>query len=475
MGRAPKKWDLADLVDFEDLVGEEGELSVSGEERERFGKILAKHRRKNRVAQRRFGLRAWLEQKREDEELEAGDHVVLGVRAAAGLIGCLAFLAGVGVMRGLLKEMSGEEGMLYNLWVFLGVTIGLQWLVLAVGGVSYFFLRHKGRSLSVASALLGGVVRRFSLGISKDVWRRLRSPAGTYRAVLTWRMMRMSQGVAVCYNLGLLVGFVGCLWFFGVRFYFGSAIAPLSWDKLYSVMEGMSVVWSWSGVGLPPPRTDFNYDLLTTYFFSASTGREFASFLLMAIAVWGMLPRVFLWLVAWRGERRAFGQLDFQERRHRVLWRKLARDERATLLEGPADGVVLLRVGGVEVEEELLRGFLLRKLRVHAEGSYAAAVLDEAGETEALAAIRKAPLGVVFLVEGWALSPKEMQALYKRIKAAGKDRALRFLVLGAIRDGVPSAPEAEEFAQWERFVDGLRDPATEIFGYEVMNPDAKES
>ena len=195
----------------------------------------------------------------------------------------------------------------------------------------------------------------------------------------------------------------------------------------------------------------------------------------MAIAVWGMLPRVFLWLVAWRGERRAFGQLDFQERRHRVLWRKLARDERATLLEGPADGVVLLRVGGVEVEEELLRGFLLRKLRVHAEGSYAAAVLDEAGETEALAAIRKAPLGVVFLVEGWALSPKEMQALYKRIKAAGKDRALRFLVLGAIRDGVPSAPEAEEFAQWERFVDGLRDPATEIFGYEVMNPDAKES
>ena len=46
----------------------------------------------------------------------------------------------------------------------------------------------------------------------------------------------------------------------------------------------------------------------------------------------------------------------------------------------------------------------------------------------------------------------------------------RFLVLGEIADGEPSPPDDEEFAQWRRYVDGLRDPWAEVVAYEEPQP-----
>ena len=188
------------------------------------------------------------------------------------------------------------------------------------------------------------------------------------------------------------------------------------------------------------------------------------------MVVWGLLPRLVMWLACGWGERRSLARLDFQEARHRELWRQVTRVERSLGTEGPADGVVLLDVGGIGIEVEAVKEFLLRRMRVNPEALHAAAVLDAATEAAAWRAIRKAALGVVFLVEGWALSPKQMTAIYQRVRAGGKDRTLRFLVLGEITEGVPGAPSDEEFAQWKQFVDGLRDPWTEVVAYEVPEP-----
>jgi hypothetical protein len=118
-----------------------------------------------------------------------------------------------------------------------------------------------------------------------------------------------------------------------------------------------------------------------------------------------------------------------------------------------------------------VRGFLLRELRVNPEARFTAAVLDEDGEEEALEAIRSADLGVVFLVEGWALAPKQMRALYERVRAVGgPEIPVQFLVLGELQKGKPTPPEEDDWAQWAAFVDSLRDPAAEAVAFEEPVP-----
>ena len=244
-------------------------------------------------------------------------------------------------------------------------------------------------------------------------------------------------------------------------------MTPPSMSRLFDVL---ALPWSWSGVGLPRGWSEEEYSLLGKHFHEAAGGRQWWPYLAMCLSVWGLIPRLGAWVICLGGEKRALGGLDFQEPRHRELWRQLTRVERNLMTEGPEDGVVLLDVGGIGIATDAVKEFLLRGMRVNPEGLYAAAILDAEAEAEAWTAIRKAPLGVVFLVEGWALSPKQMTAIYQRVRAGGMDRLLRFLVLGEIRDGVPAAPSTEEFAQWKDFVDGLRDPSAEVVAYEMPKP-----
>ena len=179
--------------------------------------------------------------------------------------------------------------------------------------------------------------------------------------------------------------------------------------------------------------------------------------------MWGLLPRVLLWAMAVMKERKTLAGLEFQDIEHRRLWREISRVERAVTMEGMNDGVVLLDVGGLGISLAELRPFLLQKLRVNPESEFSVGVLDATEEREAWRAIEGAPCGVVLLVEGWDLSPKRMTSLIGRIRAeAGPKTILRVLIMG---DGL-EAPLAEDFASWQEFIDGLRDPQVECVAFE---------
>ena len=155
-------------------------------------------------------------------------------------------------------------------------------------------------------------------------------------------------------------------------------------------------------------------------------------------------------------ERRALAGLEFLEGRHRKAWREAARVERGEVVTGPADGAVVLDVGGTGVATEEVRPFLLRELRVNPAGRFALGTLDEAGEREAMEAVRGSDLGVVFLVEGWSLSPKQMGSWHGRVREAlGEGRLIRYVVAGS----------EEEAGRWREFVDGLRDGEAEVFRF----------
>ena len=163
------------------------------------------------------------------------------------------------------------------------------------------------------------------------------------------------------------------------------------------------------------------------------------------------------------------GRLSFQAPRHREMWRELTKVSRVPPAGGPADGAVVLDVGGIRVSTGRIREFLLRVLRVNPEGRYTASVLDAEREEEALEAIRKADLGVVFLVEGWALSPKEIKALHERVRTVGGHKMpVHFVVLGPVTEGEPAPPRNQEWTQWRDFVDSLRDPATDVVAYQRL-------
>jgi hypothetical protein len=176
----------------------------------------------------------------------------------------------------------------------------------------------------------------------------------------------------------------------------------------------------------------------------------------MATLVWGLLPRLVLWGVAWRAGHRALDHLDFQARAHRVLWRDLTGVSRPESADQALDGVLVLDVGGSGLAADGLRPFLLRRVRVHPAVWHSVAVLDPGAEADAARALAKAPAGVVLLAEGWALSPPQTP--------------VKFLIANAGTDRMPQPPSDVERHEWERFVDSLRDPAAEVFFYQNDQP-----
>lgn len=463
MADLKRKWSLEDLVDFEARLHESVE-GGSAEERRRYREEVARLEGgpQEESARRRLGLRIWLESGRDDRDEGAGRRVVGALRGAALLLGAVAFLGGIGVMRGLLTEVFLRS---YNVWIFLAAAIGVQWLLLLGGLAGYAFVRRQAGALSLFQRVGSVVVRRWTSNLDGVVWRGLLEGGAGYRSALSWRLARLTQGVAVMFNLGLMAGFYGCLFFLSVRFYWESTFEGSGWGLL-NFMEGMARPWSWSGVAGAPVQGDIEYSVLLKIFYEREDVQKLWPFLMMSLLFYGLLPRVMLWWWCANNERRALGSLAFQAPRHRELWRQLTKVERCLPSKGQADGVVLLDVGGTGVTVEAVREFLLRELRVNPQARHTAGVLDEEREREALAAIEEAELGVVFLVEGWALSPKEMRVLYKRVRAVGGDELpMNFLVLGELQGGEPGAPSDEDWQQWKAFVDSLRDPAAEAVAY----------
>ena len=89
---------------------------------------------KNEGKKRRRGLRAWLEYRRGEEDHAPGRRTVGGLRIVGFALALVAFVVAAGLARGLMQEFEGGRRM-FNIWLFLGVTVGLPWVVL-IGGAA---------------------------------------------------------------------------------------------------------------------------------------------------------------------------------------------------------------------------------------------------------------------------------------------------------------------------------------------------
>ena len=469
MTRQQKKrsWKLRDLVDFEVLLEKVALWKKSW--RNGVQEDLLNTGAGTELERRRLGFRAMLEEVREDQNEESGQHVASGARLLSFLLWLVMLLVGVGVLRGLLMEfeysyVGGEVTRMrgYNIWILLGVTLGLQWLMMIAATLVYWLWRRWSGSLSILQIILQRVLKKWGgEKLTGEIWSRLQARISGGRSVISWRLARILQAGGVGYNCGLLLGLFGCLWFFQIGFYWESTLPQFGRESLVKVTELLSFSLNdfWPG-GEIIDQSRRGTELFQ-YGDSSLPQRNtidirWAFFFLFAITIWGLLPRLVMWAAAVWMERRVFATMDFQESRHRTLWRELTKIQRGVIQSTAADGAVLLDIGGLEIETEQLRPFLLQKLRVNPEGRFLLATLDEEVEKDAMEKAGAAAMGVVFLVESWNLSPKQMQVYHQKVRSAiGQERLINYLVLGS----------EDELKQWEHFVDGLKDSESAVYRY----------
>lgn len=459
MAKDTGRWTLEDLIDFECEVA--AATRTAPELRE---EVLAAARGLEGAAARRAGFRVWL----------AGvPGAADGAKfvSALGMVGSglvlLMFLAGISGVLGMVdREKTGVHVVL-----FLTLLLGGQWLVLVLAGVAWTFRGRAADGFSAVQALLAGLARRLAGGRDAPWWGTLMHEGGAAREALLWRIARIAQAAGISFNLGLMSGLAGLVMLRHVGFFWETTTELAMHSLLEKLCRFLSLPWAaWWPSAVPDAAVIADSRWLPDRGLPPGPA-EWWGFLLMSTLVWGMLPRLLLWFLAWNAGRRALGRLDFQARSHRSLWRDLTGTGRAETDDKPLDGVLVLDVGGSGMTQESLRPFLLRRLRVHPSAWLPVAVLDPGAEAEAARALAAAPAGVVLLAEGWSLSPARIAALHAKIRAiTGPATPISFLIANCGTDQTPQAPSPDEQREWERFVDSLRDPEAEVFPFAHPQP-----
>ena len=453
------RWTLEDLIDFEQALASGAkapsrmDASIKGAVKVLEGPFA-----------RRMGMALWLEGVRDVRILSAGRKFSSALASVGFLLAILAFGAGISGVLGLVDRSRG--GM--DVVLFLAILLGIQWLSLLFAILAWLYRRRTGEAFTSLQRIVGKVARRFAGETEDGWWHRITDGGGAPRSALLWRLAKLVQGAGVCFNLGILCGLAGLVFVRNLGFFWESTTEEAMRNALGNIVGILSAPWAsfWPAAAPDAAVIDSTRWLPQQGGMLAPGPSAWWLFLLMAVFIWGLIPRFILWLLAGKASGRALGRLDFQARHHRVLWRELIGVDRIEADEKPLDGVLVLDVGGSGLKPESLRPFLLQKLRVHPSSWHTTAVLDPGAENQAAAALGQAPAGVVLVAEGWALSPPRMKELHGRIRAAaGAEAPLKFLIANEA-GASPAFVTEDEKQQWERFVDALRDPFAEVYFYE---------
>jgi hypothetical protein len=345
---------------------------------------------------------------------------------------------------------------------FLAATLVLPWLLLLAGLFGWMF---RGRhSFGWLGGLLERVTARFVKGDTARLLAQVKA-GGEPGVALGWRLARHSQTIAAAYSLGAVTGLAVMVLFKQVGFYWETTTQSAMQSLLEGVVQTLSAPWAWAFPDLVPEVA------MTRRGPGWSGGGEsWWPFLLLTLLVWGALPRLALaGFAAWR-ERRTLAGMRFQAPHHRRLWRVLTHVERGADPAGPVDGALVILLGGVAPDRDALRPFLLRRLRLNPARWERLGVLDASQEATAREALEKAPAGIILLVEGWALSPREMEQTLRSVMPQVKDRRLVVLVVNHDEHGRPLPPTAAERVEWERFLDNFRATEVELAFFEEVTP-----
>lgn len=430
------RWTLAELIDFESaLASWDGKAKP---DRKGGGRPAVMHR--------------WLGSR---ETEGPGVRWCGGIGAATLLVALAAALAGAGAVWGSLdRETSGVN----VIWM-LSATLVLPWVLLVFGAIAWLL-----RGCVPGIGLIGGLVESLSLRFAGEELRsgldRIRR-SGELVKVLAWHLAARTQLVAAAFHAGAFAGLGAMVLFKKVGFFWETTTETAMQAFLEKAVAWLSAPWAGFIERAVP---DVAGSQIGSEWMWKGVG--WWSFSLLALTVWGVLPRLLLagWMF-WR-KRSLLGRLAFQAPQHRKLWRELNAVRRGEEPKGPVDGALVITVGSAEADREALRPFLLRRLRMNPTGWESLGVLDEEREDAAREALARAPAGIVLFAEGWSLAPRQMERALTEVAARAGERRRVLLVGDPVEGGIDPVTD-DERAQWERFADERGGEELELVFYEA--------
>jgi len=378
---------------------------------------------------------------------------VKAIAWAGAIASAVTFLAGIGAAWGCYdREREGIDVI-----VFLVFTLLIPWLTLVVGLTLWLFRPRWG---GLIGPLLKKITARFAKNDGNKVLAVIEASPELSKS-FGWKIAARAQSAALNFHLGAIVGLTLLFFFRRVGFYWETTTERAMERTLESVVNFLSMPWHSVLPRMVPEiaasRRGAEWE---------GGGTSWMSFLMLTLLVWGVAPRFLLEITAHIQSWRSARSPAFQSPRHRRLWRVLTGVKRGEEPQGPADGALVLDLGGISPDHDALRPFFLRHLRLNPVAWETLAVLDAGREAAARDALEKAPAGVVLLAEGWSLAPRQIEDTLKRVAAAAEGRRTAIVVADFDRDGRPRPPKAEERAAWEAFFDGQKGLDVELSLYE---------
>ena len=358
-GRA--RWRLEDVLDFDYAVerAEEAGLELDSTHRKVFLAFLAAHKKETSDSlDRRRIFRFWLEAQRSQpppSTIWPGALFCRGKTLLTRAFIVIAVFAGVLASAGLLRYDGIQP---VNVFGFLFFLLGGQLLLLAASFAA-LILRPLGL-LSMESGIIApGIFRllkQIAAKLQRDVLRRgggetrLRIAAfigslgkkhSRYRPLLTGLVAGLAQTFGVWFNIAVVASTLLLVSFSDRAFGWQSSL-NLSAESVHRATRVVARPWSSFYPAGAPSVSQIEGSRIHLKDGIRSLANEnlvaWWPFLVCSLLVYGLLPRLLLWLVAWGIVRWQLGRLGFDSLRCDWLWEGMIRRQLRTAVdeESPA-------------------------------------------------------------------------------------------------------------------------------------------
>lgn len=502
------KWDVASLIDLEIAVSrDEGGKpeDLKRRDREFFRSLESAGTPANLLKTRSWVLWQWLQYRK--PELTA-DGTTPGGEVAGWLdtikhVGfCLLFLLGATWVWGNLSSKA------VNAPVFAVLTTGIPFVLSCVG--FYLLLSHRIPRMRTGPSIFRGIVAGM---LTKGVKRGIRHLSGrldadrvrTARATLGALRIRLAEhgGIVVSrlasathlLGLGMVIGIsVALFWFKTVSYQNYGWMTHASWMNEATIggfVRTIATPWRpFAGEGKGNPT---EAQIARSQFFLNNEPQEidrasnmtWSSFLLLTSLVWGVLPRVGLFVAGKRDHRRALAAETFTQHRFDDPWRRMTHREVVIIhpesSQGTANGSTESPVA--EKQREVADDYrsillvpleigtekLIERLRIALNHEHGLAVmerrvlpglpnqrdemLDEFG-TPASAGTME----LLLLQEAFMPPTRELRKFLSKCRERFRKASLRVVLIGKSKEGRWETPSESDRSVWLENITGMGDP-----------------
>ncbi|MDR3400953.1 MAG: DUF2868 domain-containing protein [Chthoniobacter sp.] len=332
----PEKWTLADVLDFEALVAADERsadpAAVAARDARLWQEQIAPNLTAEEATDRRVVFHRWLNARRTGELLPGKWlNTTWNCLTGGALLGGLVF--GFAVASTALYY-AGERPV--NVAVFVGVTVGVQWILLLWSLLVILFRGVRAASQQLLVRLgesIGQMLANAAEHLSGEQRLRLRAEAVSLRQLagrnlrlLCWPPLLALQLFGIWWNCGVFFALLMRVLFTDVAFGWESTVAQ-SPHGMSALVHALATPWTWYFPGACPTleqveQSWFHYQSGVGALDRGATA-SWWPWLVGIILVYGLLPRAALRFYFSVQSNRDLRQVSFDEPRHRAAWYRL--------------------------------------------------------------------------------------------------------------------------------------------------------